>query len=308
MRYGNGIMRIRYLMRRNMKNVIPAVTFIAFMCGSCAMTRLYPLNEAFPEIRTYYNPKGSIEELFYKTEARPGYRRAIVYLPEGYRDDDVSYPVLYLMHGANGNETSWITKGMILREIDRLIMRGEMEKAIVVFPNMNQYDNEKDFAKSRQKNVPESFFEPDGSAERSLTDILVPLIDSKYRTIPEKKMRAIAGLSMGGMQAIHISASFPDMFGYVGMFSPFVTPFVKKGEYSDFYKNIRRKLKKQFEEPPELYWIMTGRMDFFRPHTDGFSQYLKEKGYRHRYDVSKGGHEWYNWVEYCNRFMKEIFR
>ncbi len=147
MRYGNGIMRIRYLMRRNMKHVIPAVTFIAFMCGSCAMTRLYPLNEAFPEISTYYNPKGSIEELFYKTEARPGYRRAIVYLPEGYRDNDVSYPVLYLLHGANGNETSWITKGMIFREIDKLIKRGEMKKAIVVFPNMNQYDNEKDFGK-----------------------------------------------------------------------------------------------------------------------------------------------------------------
>ena len=291
-----------------MKHAIPAFTFIAFMCGSCAISRVSPPNEVFPVTRTYYNPRGSLEEIFYKTEDGPGYRRAMVYLPEGYYDDDISYPVLYLLHGANGNEVSWIKKGMILRETDRLVMRGEMQKAIVVFPNMNQYDNEKDFGKSRQKNILESFFEPDGSTEYALGEILVPLIDSTYRTIPQKDMRAIAGLSMGGMQAIHISASFPDMFGHVGMFSPFVTPFVQKGEHSDFYKGIRQKLKRQFEDPPELYWIMTGRQDFFRPHTDGFSQYLKEKGYRHRYDVSKGGHEWYNWVEYCDRFMKEIFR
>lgn len=291
-----------------MKPAVQALAFIATVCCSCATCRVYPTDEEYPDARTYYKPKGTLEEIFYITDDVPIRRRAMVYLPAGYHETGISYPVMYLLHGANGNEVSWITKGLILREIDKLVAKGEMEKAIIVFPNMNQYDNEEDFRKSRQKNVLESFFEPDGSAENGMVNILVPLIDSTYRTIPEKRKRAIAGMSMGGMEAIHISASYPEMFGYVGLFSPFVSPFVKKGTHSDFYKGIRRKLDVQFADPPQLYWIMTGRLDFFRPHTDSFSQYLLEKGYKHRYDVSKGGHEWYNWVEYCNRFMKEIFR
>ena len=291
-----------------MKSAIQALAFIATMCCSCATCRVYHPDEGFPDARTYYKPQGTLEEIFYSTDDGSIVRRALVYLPEGYHESVISYPVLYLLHGANGNEVSWITKGLILREAEKLMRRGEMKKAIIVFPNMNQYDNEADFRKSRQKNVLESFFEPDGNAENGLVTRLVPMIDSTYRTIPEKQMRAIAGMSMGGMQTIHISASYPEMFGYVGMFSPFVTPFVKKGTHSDFYRDIRRKLNAQFKNPPRLYWIMTGRLDFFRPHTDSFSQYLNEKGFGHRYDVSKGGHEWCNWVEYCNRFMKEIFR
>lgn len=292
-----------------MKAPIRTYTILAIILNSCSISREFTAHDEYPSAATYYHPKGWLEEVFYNSSTGgPATRRALVYLPEGYDSSSTSYPTLYLLHGANGNETSWITKGLILREIDRLVSRNEMVRSIIVFPNMNHYDDDGDADMSRLKKPFECFFEPDGSVESGFVTDLVDTIDSTYRTISTKEMRAIAGLSMGGMQAIQISASNPGTFGYIGMFSPFVTPFVKKSGYSGFYRHIKQRLKMQFSDPPQLYWIMIGRKDMFKPHMDSFSYFLQEKGYPHRYDVSKGGHEWYNWVEYCNRFMKEIFR
>ncbi len=292
-----------------MKTSVQTSALIIIILNSCAASVASMSEEGYPGTDTYYHPDGTLEEVFCKSSVPgPEARRTLVYLPEGYDESGKDYPVLYLLHGANGNETSWIMKGMILREIDNLVKKNEMEEAIVVFPNMNQYDNDADYGFSRAKGPLESFLGPDGTAETCFIRDVVTTIDSLYRTVPVKEMRAIAGLSMGGMQSIHISASYPDMFGYIGLFSPFVTPPHQKSEYSDFYHGIRNKLKEQFKNPPCMYWIMIGRMDFFCTHMDSFSSYLNEHGYPHTYIVTKGGHEWYNWVDYCNRFMKEIFR
>ncbi len=235
-------------------------------------------------------------------------KNMIVYLPDSYDSEENRYPVLYLLHGARGNERSWIQKGKIIQIIDSLEREGMMQETIVVFPNMNMYEDDEDYGNSRPKGAWESFFEMDGSTESTFMKDVVGLVDSLYRTIPEKNSRAIAGLSLGGMQAIQISASNPDSFGYVGAFSPLVSSVVKKGDHSGFYRRLGKRLMEQFRNPPELYSIMVGKRDFLEPHLDSFHNYLNEHGYEHEYRVKGGGHQWKNWISYCTLFMKELWK
>jgi len=136
----------------------------------------------------------------YKSTVRgPQQRRMFVYLPENYYADDTRYPVLYLLHGARGNELSWMEKGQLLDRIDSLKAIGAMEECIVVLPNVNQYDNEEDYGNGRCKNAFQSLFKVDGSTESAFMRDVVAFVDSVYRTRPEKGSRALAGLSIGGM-------------------------------------------------------------------------------------------------------------
>lgn len=238
----------------------------------------------------------------------PSQRRMYIYLPEGYYGSDERYPVLYLLHGARGNEMSWILKGNLLHNIDSLTTCRMMEKTIVVLPNVNQYNDDNDYGKGRLKGAVESLFESDGHVEDGFIHDVVRAVDTLYRTIPAKEARAIAGLSIGAMQAMHISANVPDMFDYIGMFSPMVHPAYSLPGSSDFYKRLRVKQKIQFLSPPSVYSIMIGRSDFYYPRMKAFVRYLARKHYPYEFIVTKGGHDWYNWEEYANMFMKELWK
>lgn len=286
------------------------ITYLLYsiLLYSCAVSKYAP-NTEYPQIETAYRHKGLLEEIIYKcSKGGPAHRRMFVYLPSGYYDTTASYPVFYLLHGARGNEISWIVKGNLLHNVDSLIANGKISEMIIVLPNTNQYDNDRDYGKSRIKGAVESFFENDGSVESSFVDDVVAIIDSTYRTIPEKSHRAIGGLSIGALQALHISASFPDTFGYVGLFSPLIRPVARQREYYSFYSRLKKRLALQFEAPPQLYMVMIGRYDFFRPRVNTYCNYLKRKGYRHEFFISPGGHDWDNWEEYNNIFMEKLWK
>lgn len=278
------------------------------LLSSCSISR-YAANTTYPQISEEHSHEGILEECLYSCSAGgPSERRMYVYLPSEYYDTAASYPVYYLLHGARGNELSWIEKGDLLHNIDSLTSAGMMDETIVVLPNVAQYNNDLDFGKSRLKGAVESFFENDGKVEYSFINDVVAKIDSIYRTIPKKSHRAIGGLSLGALQAIQISATHPDMFDYIGLYSPLVHPFIKYSTHSSFYSKLKKKQTMQFADPPKLYWIMIGKTDFFYPRMNSYCRYLHRKGYRHEYFVSPGGHQWYNWEEYNNMFMKKLWK
>ena len=214
------------------------------LLGACSTSRRAVAVD-YPKIDSSYSHQGILEECIYECSVEgPKERRMFIYLPQEYYRSAKRYPVFYLLHGARGNETSWISKGELLQNIDSLTADGAMKECIVVLPNTNQHNDDKDYGKSRIKGAVESFFENDGRVEYSFVNDVVKKIDSTYRTIPEKSSRAIGGLSIGALQSLHISANHPDTFGYVGLFSPMVHPFIRHSEHSSFFKQLKKKQKK----------------------------------------------------------------
>lgn len=284
-----------------------SLLLVAMLMVGCSAHK-YVANVDYPPLPGDLVCDGTLEEQVYGCSLDgPTQRRMLVYLPNGYYECDESYPVLYLLHGARGNELSWIEKGDLLHNIDSLTAAGSMREMIVVLPNVNQYDDDRDFGKSRIKGAVESLFETDGMVEAAFVNDVVGAVDSLYRTLPDKQHRAIAGLSIGAMQAMHISANAPDVFGYVGAFSAMVHPVLRRSECSAFYRGFKRKLKLQFATPPALYSVMIGRTDFYYPRMRCYVRYLERCEYPHQLTIADGGHQWYNWTEFANIFMQQLF-
>lgn len=283
------------------------ILLVMAVATSCGVSK-YAVNDRYPAVDAGIRYEGILEECMHDCSVEgPQQRRMLVYLPKDYYDSDERYPALYLLHGARGNELSWIEKGDVLHNIDSLSSGVKMKKMIVILPNVNQYNDDRDFGKSRLKGAVESLFETDGRVEAAFVNDVVGTVDSLYRTIPDKEHRAIAGLSIGAMQAMHISANAPDTFGYVGMFSAMVHPVLRKSECSSFYKGFKDKLEMQFASPPELYFIMIGKTDFYYPRIKSYARYLDRSGYPYEKYITGGGHQWYNWEEFANIFMQRLF-
>lgn len=283
---------------------IIAASSLILLLTSCSLAR-----QAYRTCDKEYKPKGFLETATYRCSVPgPGIRQMFIYLPESYYDSYQTYPVVYLLHGANGNETSWIIKGRILENIDSLRRNSGIPECIYVFPNMNHYRNDADLGMSREKKSIEAFLGLNGSIEYAFVNDVVKQIDSLYRTVPHKDCRAIAGLSLGGLQAMYISANNPDSFGYVGLFSPLIHHPMKLGSYTFFYRKLEKKLKEQFNARPSVYWIMSGKHDFVYNSAFRFSRYLYTRKHLHHFHVSDGGHTWNNWQDYSIMFIKDLWR
>ena len=288
--------------------------FLTALLASCAVTspkRLaaYYAGDIDSTITDGYRPSGILTEEYYPTSVPgPSQRRMIVYLPEDYNTGNRHYPVVYMLHGARGYETSWIRKGNILQIVDSLSLNGLVEPAIIVMPNVNQYNNDADMDKSRRKGALESLFEIDGTVESAFINDVVRFVDSKYRTIPDKDHRAIGGLSIGGLQSLYISANNPDIFGYMGLFSPMYKIMQKHSEFNGFYKSLKEKLTAQFAEKPQMYLIMIGKADFFLPHIKNYHKYLTRMEYSHTFIITPGGHDWPYWKQDFIYMMEHTFK
>ena len=255
--------------------------------------------------------KGILETHTYQTTVKgPKYKKLQVYLPGNYYTQYHNYPVVYLLHGANGNENSWIDHGKILKDIDSLVLCGSIGEYIYVFPNSNRYYNDFDSIDSHPVNSIDSYLNLNGSIEYSFINDLVTYIDRTFRTIPTKEYRAIAGLSLGGLQSLYITANVPDMFGHIGLFSPIIYPPLNFGKHSYIYRYLEGKLKNQFSSAQNLslYLIMIGEKDPFFKSAYIYSKLLDELKCNHSFIKTSGGHTWQNWTMYCNQFLKSLWK
>lgn len=251
-------------------------------------------------------PHGEVRAVWYDSPQLNSSRRMMIYTPAGYDDGDKRYPVLYLLHGSGGDETAWLEQGRTAQVLDNLIAQGKAVPMIVVMPNGN-VDEQAAPGSAAAGLVPPTFAHSkwmEGSFEQSFTDIM-KYVDTHFRTLAEKRGRAIAGLSMGGYHSLYISANNPDAFDYIGLFSAAVTP--RRGVNSPIYDNIEQKLAKQFSMKPELYWIGIGHDDFLYKDNEAFRALLDKRGLKYVYRESDGGHEWRNWRLYLTEFVPLLF-
>lgn len=254
-------------------------------------------------------PHGTVSKVWYPSPTLGMERRRMtVYTPAGYDDSNKQYPVLYLLHGAGGDENAWSELGRAVQILDNLIAQGKAEPMIVVMPNGNgaQEAVPGEYPNSMYK---PSFTNPktmEGSFEKAFPDIM-NYVESHYRTINDKAHRTIAGLSMGGFHSLYISANYPDLFGYVGLFSAAINRQAK-GENTYIYENLEEKLAKQFSDAPKLYFIGIGNGDFLFQDNVKYRELLDSHGYKYEYMETDGGHEWRNWRKYLNHLLPELFK
>ncbi|MDR1555879.1 MAG: esterase [Tannerellaceae bacterium] len=250
---------------------------------------------------------GSLTRRWYDSPTLGLTRRITIYTPPGYEKSSQKYPVFYLLHGMGGDEEAWVTLGRTVQILDNLIAEGKAKPMIVVMTNGNAVQEAAPGESSLglykpSMQLPKTM---EGSMETSFPDV-VKFIDSNYRTLANKANRAIAGLSMGGFHALHISKQYPDWFDYVGLFSAAILP--DEGVSSGIYDDIDGKLKIQFAKKPRLYWIGIGKTDFlYQPNVD-FRKKLDDKGYPYTYYESEEGHIWKNWRIYLTEFVPVLFK
>ena len=265
---------------------------------------LYRVNEV---------PHGNLSKVWYNSPTLKMQRRMTVYTPAGY-DKGKNYPVMYLLHGAGGDENAWSELGRAAQIMDNLIATGKAKPMIVVMPNGNTDCQAAPGEWSRGMYQP-SFMgsvnqRPIATMDESFMDI-VKYIESHYKVAKGKKNRAICGLSMGGGHSFATSKRYPDAFNYVGLFSAGLNIGGERNK--SFYellqqnKEVQQQLSRLFNAKPALYWIAIGKTDFLYQQNADLRRYLDEKGYKYEYVETEGGHIWRNWRIYLTMFAQKIF-
>jgi enterochelin esterase-like enzyme len=215
--------------------------------------------------------RGKLETVAYDfKEALSGKQRMVVYLPPNY-PKDAPYPVLYLLHGAGDDETSWQKDGEADSILDHLYAEKKIVAMIVVMPN----------SQGR------------GYFEHDLLEGVIPYVESHYATQRDGQHRAVAGVSMGGWQALAIGLKHTDRFAWVGGFSPALPTDVLPPTYSGQLK---------------LLWLSCGDRDgLLKAVVEPLHQTLEEKKIPHIWRVSPGEHEWPVWKNDLRRFAPLLF-
>ena len=244
-------------------------------------------------------PHGVVREQWYFSKSMNQWRRIRVYTPPSYdTSGTMRYPVLYLQHGNGENETSWTLQGRANFILDNLLADKRIRPMIVVFEN-GMVPSTAAPAAGGRGGGPAAHAEFDAIVSRDL----VPFIDASYRTEATRESRAIAGLSMGGGQAMRIGAYHLDMFASIGLFSPAVRNLDPATAYEGRLADAGA-----FNRQVRLFWIGIGRQDFLYDAVKTTHQNLEKAGIRHVWAETEGAHVWPVWRQYLADFAPLLFK
>jgi enterochelin esterase-like enzyme len=267
-------------------------------------------------------PHGEVRAKWYLSKTTGEWRHALVYTPPGYDGNPKTrYPVLFLQHGSGEDETGWTRQGRAQFILDNLIAAGRARPMIVVM----------DRGYAPRAGAPMVKVGPDTSPadikpgflafEDVIIHDLIPTIDASYRTLPDREHRAMAGLSMGGMQTLFITLRHLDTFAYIGSFSgpivpdpdlkqPFGKPHPDLFDAHTAYEGAFAK-PAAFNGRVKLLWfgVGTAEPELFRAGIGGAARALTAAGVRLVYFESNGtAHEWQTWRRDLNDFAPRLFR
>lgn len=240
-------------------------------------------------------PHGQLREVRYFGKTSNAIRHCFVYTPPGYDSDVIKrYPVLYLQHGYREGESGWGAQGRAGFIMDNLIAEGKTRPFIIVMENGGISGDLSN--KGGLGSFDFSVF------EHILLEDVIPYIDSNFRTIADPQNRAMAGLSMGGMQTRIITLAHPDVFSYVGLFSG--------GSIS--VEDMEK--APGFKEKVKLVFVSYGSRELENPRRGPWgdpkenTEKLKAAGMNTRFYVSpQTAHEWQTWRRSLHEFAPLLF-
>jgi enterochelin esterase-like enzyme len=255
-------------------------------------------------------PHGRVDHTFYTTHVAKhlpeNQEPYVVYTPPGYDPRHKGgYPVLYLLHGWSDTETGWTANGHADLILDRLMAEGKAVPMIIVMP-LGYGDLEfvehgfgvwKEPAKIGENLEPYS--------KMLLTEIL-PAVESSYNVAPGRENRAIAGLSMGGLESLTIGLNHPEEFAYVGGMSSAIFGSDKAGDEAVFEADIPKLEAKSAKL--RLLWVGCGKADGLIRANRDFVAWTKAKGFDTVAVETEGAHTWLTWRDNLVQLAPLLFR
>jgi enterochelin esterase family protein len=244
----------------------------------------------------FYDPKpvphGTVDIRWYQSKAVGGVRRAYVYTPPNYDRGTARLPVLYLLHGADGDDSAWTAFGRANHIFDNLLAEKKMTPMVVVMPFGYAYPPAGGAPSDRQR----------ADFQKDLLEDLIPFVQANYRVATDRSNRAIVGLSMGGGQALNIGLHHLDVFSRVASFSG----AVPRGATATAFDDVLGDAKK-LNASLKLLWVGCGTEDgLFAPNKE-FSDRLKKAGVTHTFRESGGAHTWSVWRKYLVEVAPLLF-
>jgi len=241
-------------------------------------------------------PHGDIRIKRYYSKITDSWRLFYIYTPPGY-DQNINekYPVLYILHGGGEDQRAWAQQGKADIIIDNLIAEKKAVPMIIVMVDGN---------------MPLQAFREDGLRlfEKELIENVIPFVENNYRVISEPTKRALAGLSMGGIQTLYTGIKNTELFAYLGIFSSgWIIPmqeYIANEQYSYISKNID-KIKINLQ----LLWIsMGGKEDIAWQNCQVMLKKFDELGLNYTYNEYPGGHTWPVWRKSLYNFAQLLFK
>jgi len=274
-------------------------------------------------------PHGEVRQRMYYSKVTGKWRRAYVYTPPEYESNARNhYPVLYLLHGWGENEQGWDAQGHVDFIMDNLIAEKKAKPMIIVMENLNAVKPGADASLYAGRGIISRATLADlapapggrgGAApgrggfpsnwDKTFTDMmlddLIPMVEHSYRVAPGRENRAMAGLSMGGMQSFLTVLPNLDKFAYLGGFSGssgggagFDPKTSNGGVFAD---------PAAFNKKMKVLFLGIGSVE--GPNTKNFSEQLTRAGIHNVYFESPGtAHEWLTWRRCLNDFAPRLFR
>ena len=238
-------------------------------------------------------PHGQLREIHFFSKSTDSVRHAFIYTPPGYDQDlEKRYPVLYLQHGWGENEYGWGVQGFAPLIMDNLIAEGKTKPFIIVMTYGMTNDTQPGGIRSFD-------IKP---FETLLVDELIPYTDANFRTLSDQPNRAMAGLSMGGMETKTITLKHPEKFSHIGLFSG---GSISPTDISDVAA---------FKQANKLVFVSYGSREVGGdnprrggdPKANGDA--LKEAGINSHYYISpETAHEWQTWRRSLHEFAPLLF-
>lgn len=265
-----------------------------------------PTGEDFHELKDV--PHGEIRERWYFSKTTQDWRRVFVYTPPDYNQDtSARYPVLYLQHGGGEDERGWPVQGRTSQILDNLIAEGKARPMIIVMARGYALKPGEERVRMRRPRAgnggPPDFSRMFSTPGKVLLNDLIPMIDITYRTKADRDHRAMAGLSMGGMQTRMIALDHLDTFSHIGVFSGGSIGMDDISDLADFKEKVK------------LVFVSYGSRELGEDHPrrggdpKANVEALQEAGVNAVFYVSpETAHEWHTWRRSLHQFAPLLFK
>jgi enterochelin esterase-like enzyme len=245
---------------------------------------------------------GSVQPLTYRSASLDREREALVYLPPGYESSPDRYPVLYLLHGAGGDQRTWIDQGRANVILDNLIADGRIEPLVVVMP----YGYTRRLEQGARRGGPADYKTDMEEFAVDFIEDLIPLVESRYRVVADREHRAIAGLSMGGGQSFAIGLTHPEMFSAVAGFSS-AMQIANSPAWGGVDMEALLANAAAINEYLDVLWVGCGTEDTLFNVNKAFSEQLTASGVEHSFRVTLGAHTMAVWQRYLHELAPQLF-